>query len=308
MNSLSTISARHFITVTTRTKRFSPILSINSFHRSFQTSLTNNEEEGSNIDNDKNEKKLLTNDSKKQIDLIDEIFYDLNPVKKKDTSSNNKDLLSVFKESLSSNPIENKPISTPSNFSEISPKTSILNSFRPPTIEISTSTSEITIDNPEVTATFSSEANAQTNDESRFVREDPVISLLTNMIMRDGKKATARRFVADAMIEIRKQTHNDPYLITKSAIEKASPMVSHMSSKKGSKVTLIPRPLNERQRQHKGIKWILDASDKRSGKVFSIRLANEILAVINGSSTALQKKEQLHKLVMANRANLPVKW
>ncbi len=156
------------------------------------------------------------------------------------------------------------------------------------------------------------EANTQStitiDYESRFIGEDPVISHLTNMIMRDGKKATARRFVSDAMIEIRKQTHNDPYLITKTAIEKASPIVSHMSFRKGSKVTLIPRPLNERQRHHQGIKWILDASDKRSGKVFGIRLANEILAVINGDSTVLQKREQLNKLVMANRANLSVKW
>ncbi|CAG8725685.1 9541_t:CDS:1, partial [Funneliformis mosseae] len=307
MNSLSIISARPFFTFVTRTKRFSSISPINSFHHSFQNSITHNDKESNETDDNQNEEKLFTNDSKKQNDPFNEIFNDLNK-----PSSNNKDSLSIFKETLSQlKSSETKPVFTPSHFSEISPKTSILNSLKSPATEILNSTSETIIDTSEVTATLSSESNTETtimvNDETRFVREDPVISLLTNMIMRDGKKATARRFVADAMIEIRKQTHNDPYLITKSAIEKASPMVSHMSSKKGSKVTLIPRPLNERQRQHKGIKWILDASDKRSGKVFSIRLANEILAVINGSSTALQKKEQLHKLVMANRANLPVK-
>lgn len=161
-----------------------------------------------------------------------------------------------------------------------------------PTLETADTTTKLTID----------------KNDPRFIREDPAISQLVNIIMRHGKKATARRFLADAMVEIRKQTHNDPYLITKAAIEKASPMVSHMSYKKGSKVTLIPKALSERQRRHKGIRWILDASDKRSGKYFSIRLANEILAVINGDSAALKKKEQLHKLALANRANLPVKW
>ncbi|CAG8586054.1 18930_t:CDS:2 [Acaulospora morrowiae] len=137
---------------------------------------------------------------------------------------------------------------------------------------------------------------------------DPSIILLTDLIMKDGKKARAQRYVSDCCLEIRKQTNNNPYKIIKAAIEKASPLVGHLSFKKGSKAIQIPCPLNERQKHHKAIKWILKASDKRPGKKFSNRLALEILAVINGQSQALQQKDAVHKLALANRENLPIKW
>ncbi|RHZ45570.1 hypothetical protein Glove_669g2 [Diversispora epigaea] len=137
---------------------------------------------------------------------------------------------------------------------------------------------------------------------------DPIIIQLTNMIMRDGKKARAQRYVADCCLEIRKQTNNNPYRIIKASIEKTSPLVRLIGYKQGSKNIQIPIPLNERQKRHKAIKWILSASDKRPGKKFSERLALEILAVINGQSPALQQRESVHKSALVNRANLPVKW
>ncbi|CAG8455174.1 25046_t:CDS:1 [Dentiscutata erythropus] len=151
----------------------------------------------------------------------------------------------------------------------------------------------------------SHKVDSSSND---YIREDPILTHVINMVMRDGKKARARRYIADACLELRKQTNNDPLEIIKVAIDKTAPLAGLISRKKGSKVIQIPKPLNERQRNHKAIKWILEASDKKPGKKFSIRLANEFLAVINGQSLALQKKEQLHKLALTNRQNLPVKW
>ncbi|RIA86794.1 ribosomal protein S7 domain-containing protein, partial [Glomus cerebriforme] len=335
---INTINTRPLTTLTTRTYLLK--YSLISFYRSFQTSIKNNNNNNDNIEKDKiknlknNENDVIQKDEK--INLYDKILSnDLNDTEK-DVNLSSKELLSILKESLSQSrsiPIsgENSQslsvTSTSPSLSENSsviPETSVLNSTSfsdsetstPPIEETLTSTPENTFDPalgitniiPSTEATEASTNLIIDKDDPRFIREDPIISQLINIIMRHGKKATARRFLADAMVEIRKQTHNDPYLITKTAIDKASPLVSHMSYKKGSKVTLIPKALNERQRRHKGIRWILDASDKRSGKNFSIRLANEILAVIGGNSVALKKKEQLHKLALANRANLPVKW
>jgi ribosomal protein S7 len=213
------------------------------------------------------------------------------------------DSISLFDSTTSKLPLTKKSISMLD--------TTIISSVKKDASVDKDSTLDPTFETTNVSSTKEDDASTKwtiDKNDPRFVKEDPVISQLVNIIMRHGKKATARRFLADAMAEIRRQTHNDPYSITKAAIEKVSPLVSHMSYKKGSKVTLIPKALSERQRRHKGIRWILDASDKRSGKCFSIRLANEILAVINGDSAALKKKEQLHKLALANRANLPVKW
>ncbi|RHZ56883.1 hypothetical protein Glove_396g100 [Diversispora epigaea] len=81
-------------------------------------------------------------------------------------------------------------------------------------------------------------------------------------------------------LKIRKQTNNNPYRIIKASIEKTSPLIRLIGYKQNSKNIQIPIPLNELQKRHKAIKWKLSASDKRSGKKFS-----EKLAVINGITT-----------------------
>ncbi|OMJ23929.1 37S ribosomal protein S7, mitochondrial [Smittium culicis] len=141
-------------------------------------------------------------------------------------------------------------------------------------------------------------------DEKLLLREDPLMSQLVNTIMRDGKKSRAQRQVGEAMSEIRKATNSNPYQILTEAIEMVSPLMTTVSSKKGSKVVMVPKPLNVRQRRRKAILWILAESKKRGSRTFSGRLSAEILAVINGTSSSLTKKLALHKIVLANRAQV----
>lgn len=60
-------------------------------------------------------------------------------------------------------------------------------------------------------------------------------------------------------------------------------------------------PLNEKQRTRFGVEWILKASEKKAGKSLEVRLAKEMVSVIQGSSEALKKKEEVHKAAMLNR-------
>ncbi|KAL1924483.1 mitochondrial 37S ribosomal protein uS7m [Calcarisporiella thermophila] len=145
-------------------------------------------------------------------------------------------------------------------------------------------------------------------DTQKPLRDDPLLSQLVNTIMKDGKKARAERLVAQALLEVRRRTNADPYTILCEAIELASPMVAMSATRKGSKVVQAPRPLRERQRRRKAIVWLLEAAAKRPEKDFSTRLSSEILAVINGASGALDKKNQLHRLALANRANAQVTY
>ena len=66
----------------------------------------------------------------------------------------------------------------------------------------------------------------------------------------------------------------------------------------------VPIPLSEKGRRRRAINWILEASDKRTGeKSFSVRFAQEIASVLDGTSSAYQKKDALHKLALTNRSN-----
>jgi small subunit ribosomal protein S7 len=72
----------------------------------------------------------------------------------------------------------------------------------------------------------------------------------------------------------------------------------------GGAAVQIPHPLTLRQRRRTAIQWILDASAKRREVVFAQRVASEVVAVAEGRSGVWEKRDQLHKIGIAGRANL----
>ncbi|CAO3638201.1 unnamed protein product [Cunninghamella echinulata] len=108
------------------------------------------------------------------------------------------------------------------------------------------------------------------------------------------------------MRHLEKKSQQEPYSVLTSAIEEASPLLKLTSTKKGSKVVHVPTALRERQRRRRAIVWVLDAAKKRNEKTFEERFAAEIYDITQGTSSVLQKKLQLHKQALANRANAQV--
>ncbi|KAI8320583.1 ribosomal protein S7 [Martensiomyces pterosporus] len=141
------------------------------------------------------------------------------------------------------------------------------------------------------------------SDRQRL-RTDPLLSQLVSTIMRDGKKMRAEKFVQMALLDIRQHTNSDPYKLLSDAIEIVSPFMDTKSARQGSKVIQVPRALNLRQRRRRAIVWILDSVKRRNERKFHMRLSGELQAIINGTSGVLEKKLQLHKLVLANRSNI----
>ncbi|CAI4219921.1 unnamed protein product [Parascedosporium putredinis] len=71
----------------------------------------------------------------------------------------------------------------------------------------------------------------------------------------------------------------------------------------------MPMPLEVRQRRRIAFQWILETVNKKpsmgSGRnQFAHRLASEIIAVVEGRSGVWDKRQQVHKLATAARANL----
>ncbi|KAJ1802594.1 hypothetical protein LPJ56_006116, partial [Coemansia sp. RSA 2599] len=141
------------------------------------------------------------------------------------------------------------------------------------------------------------------SDRQRL-RTDPLLSQLVNMIMRDGKKMQAERFVQLALLDIRQHCKSDPYKLLSDAIETVAPLMDTRSARQGSKVIQVPRALNLRQRRRKAIVWLLDSAKKRNERSIHMRLSGELQAIVNGTSGCLEKKLQLHKVVLANRSNI----
>ena len=104
----------------------------------------------------------------------------------------------------------------------------------------------------------------------------------------------------------------NPILYLTLAIDSVAPLLRIRSQKgaAGGGVALqIPVPLGLRQRRRTAVQWILTAAIKRknrgSGKGgFAQRVAEEVVAVVEGKSSVWDRRNAIHKLGVAARANL----
>lgn len=104
----------------------------------------------------------------------------------------------------------------------------------------------------------------------------------------------------------------NPVLYLSLAIDSVAPLLKIRSIRgaAGGGVALqVPSPLGPRQRRRTAMMWILDAAVKRrnrgSGKgMLAQRIAEELIAVVEGRSTVWQRRDTIHKLAVSARANL----
>ncbi|KAJ3011008.1 hypothetical protein HKX48_007073 [Thoreauomyces humboldtii] len=151
-----------------------------------------------------------------------------------------------------------------------------------------------------------SQAPSQTPKEKRRNVELTLTEAFVNNIMKDGKKARARRTLLDALQHIQRETGGqDPHVVLQQAVAKVSPLVKIVTTKRGAKGIQTPTPLNERQRRRFGILWIVDAAaGTKVGTTFGQRIGAEVLAIMDDKSTALLKRTNLHKQALSNRSNI----
>ncbi|CCH61812.1 hypothetical protein TBLA_0F02730 [Henningerozyma blattae CBS 6284] len=138
--------------------------------------------------------------------------------------------------------------------------------------------------------------------------DDPVIRHITNLIMRDGKREKAQRILSRALYYLFCETRKDPKKLLHECLDSLAPLVTTKTFKTGTaKAATIPVPLSERQRHRMAWKWIMDGANKRVSSDISVRLGQELLAVYNGNSSGFEKRNQMHKTAVANRAYIKFK-
>jgi small subunit ribosomal protein S7 len=131
--------------------------------------------------------------------------------------------------------------------------------------------------------------------------EDPLLQFITNTIMRHGERKRASRVVSRMLLWVHTLTRAPALEIVREAVLLASPAVRSMSHSRGGKVISRPIALSEKQRTRYAVKWILKASENRQGQTLEERLAREIIATIQGTSSVLAEKERVHTFAMVNR-------
>ncbi|KAK4201580.1 ribosomal protein S7 domain-containing protein [Triangularia verruculosa] len=163
-------------------------------------------------------------------------------------------------------------------------------------------------------------------------RYDDVLGQVTRLLMKDGKLSKAQRDMAMILNYLRTSPPPklnplrplipgspaphflplDPVTYLRVAIDSVAPLVRIRGFRGlagGGRNLEVPAPLAARQRRRTAFMWILDAVQKRKSKgsgrkMFPTRVAEEIVAVVEGRSNVWDKRAQVHKLGTATRANL----
>lgn len=104
----------------------------------------------------------------------------------------------------------------------------------------------------------------------------------------------------------------NPILYLQLAIDSVAPLLRIRSQKGaagGGAALQIPVPLSQRQRRRQAMMWILDAVEKKKSRgsgrgQFAQRIAEEIVSIVEGKSSAWEKRQTVHRTGTSARVNL----
>ena len=135
-----------------------------------------------------------------------------------------------------------------------------------------------------------------------------LVSQLTNQILLDGRKDTARNIVYSALELVEKQAGGDPIAVLKEAFENVKPQVETKSRRVGGTNYQVPMEVPQRRSTTLAIRWMVASSRKRGEKTMAERLGRGILDASKNTGASVKKREDVHKMAESNRAFAHYRW
>ena len=129
-----------------------------------------------------------------------------------------------------------------------------------------------------------------------------------NMVMEDGKKAVAERILYGALDTVTEKRGGDPMDTLEQALENVRPIVEVKSRRVGGATYQVPVEVRPVRRNALAMRWLIDASRKRSEKSMAARLAGELMDAAEQRGSAVKKKEETHRMAEANKAFSHYRW
>jgi len=135
-----------------------------------------------------------------------------------------------------------------------------------------------------------------------------VVSKFVNRMMWEGKRSVSMRIIHDAMGILQGKVDKEPLEVFLKALDNVKPVIEVKSRRVGGATYQVPIEIRETRREALGMRWIISAARKRSGRGMCERLAAELLDAYNNTGTAFKKKEDTHKMAEANKAFAHYRW
>ena len=134
-------------------------------------------------------------------------------------------------------------------------------------------------------------------------------SKFINCLMYDGKKTTAQKVFYDALDEIAAKIKDRPSIeVFEQALENVKPYIEVRSKRVGGASYQVPMQVNRSRQQSLAIRWVLQAVRDKKGRATHLKLAEEVLAAFRKEGTAMNKREQTHRMADANKAFSHFAW
>jgi small subunit ribosomal protein S7 len=134
------------------------------------------------------------------------------------------------------------------------------------------------------------------------------LAKFVNMVMEDGKKAVAERILYGALDTVTNKRGGDPMDTLEQALENVRPIVEVKSRRVGGATYQVPVEVRPVRRNALAMRWLIDASRKRSEKSMAARLAGELMDAADQKGAAVKKKEETHRMAEANKAFSHYRW
>jgi small subunit ribosomal protein S7 len=129
-----------------------------------------------------------------------------------------------------------------------------------------------------------------------------------NMVMVDGKKSVAEGILYGALDQVAAKKGGDPMEVLEQALENVRPVVEVKSRRVGGATYQVPVEVRPVRRNSLAMRWLIDASRKRSEKSMVARLAGELMDASEQKGSAVKKKEDTHRMAEANKAFSHYRW
>lgn len=92
------------------------------------------------------------------------------------------------------------------------------------------------------------------------------------------------------------------------ALKNVKPKLEVRSRRVGGATYQVPVEVRSERALALAIRWLIDASRKRSENTMIDRLANELLDAANDRGSAVKKRDDTHKMADANKAFAHYRW
>ena len=138
--------------------------------------------------------------------------------------------------------------------------------------------------------------------------ESQTVSKFINVLMYDGKKATAERIFNDAMNSVETRTSQSGVTVFKQALSNLKPVVEVKSRRVGGATYQVPVEVRPDRRTALAMRWLISYSRARGEKSMAEKLAGEVIAASKGEGNAIKKKEDTHRMAEANKAFAHYRW